>query len=308
MEQQVANSILKDLRSLPILPQLSAYVKFALDSPIATESESIKNFLNWLLTGKYTQGILSENDVKDYLQYSENFTAKENPVIIQIIKLIEQYKDQAVNYNPSTPLLNALHDTPGYDQLVKAAEMTQRSNYREYSQFIDSFERHEWVDKYKSDPKGTVLEIMKKLRSLVFNTQLVSALIDGILAKRDLHLTSETKVSQLVKVFNSLYPKETTNINNIFQELASKYHIDANIGPNLKMYADMMRSIYEQIPDYDELFKLARNIVKQRPSSENEKFIKFLDSRFNMLSAYESDPERIIPEIRSGLYSIIQNN
>lgn len=60
-EQKVANSILKDIVRLPEKSVLGSHIKIALNSPDI--DVQTKTLFNWLLTGKYAQGILSEKEI-----------------------------------------------------------------------------------------------------------------------------------------------------------------------------------------------------------------------------------------------------
>lgn len=102
-ERKVANSILKNLGSLPEKSLIISSIKTALASP---QDQFAMNFLNWLVTGKYTPGILSEKQIERYTQHTG--TVRDNSVISDIINSINLYRDAARGEycTASTELLN----------------------------------------------------------------------------------------------------------------------------------------------------------------------------------------------------------
>lgn len=125
MEEKVVNSILKDLRNLPEKLLLADKIKTALKLPDIDLPR--KNFLNWLLTGKYIPGILSDQEVLRYVQFQGKI--RENHIIDKILQLIDQYHKDSYLYEErliTKKLFADLEKNPQYQPLLVIAVQSQK--------------------------------------------------------------------------------------------------------------------------------------------------------------------------------------
>lgn len=313
MEQQVANSILKDLRNHPDKPILVTRIKNALASPVT--DDNAKKFLTWLLTGKYAPEILSYQDIIDY-------STNSNAVIKHIIDLINTYNNNDIIYQRKIrdQLLDDLNRTPKFNQLFQIAKLID-PYITEGKYIVSSLEGlksnggAKWAEEYQKDPENTIKEIMRRLYSVVTNEFWLYKLESEFRRfSSDRTILNEVKyqpaefgipllIDELMK-YQKLGRKigvPIIKLNTLYKELNLQYTPD----PVINAYIKLMNIVQEQIPEYYELIRLANMIFKNYAPEGHVKFIQFLGNKQEMLNAYENDPDRIVPEIKDSLYSIV---
>lgn len=246
-DEEVAKSILFDIKRLPEVCQLVAQIKVAL---IATDvNTSRKNFLDWLLTGKYTKGVLTGGEIEAYLnhqnkvlrsdrgsvvsQVGQSITTppqsnqiRSNPTIIKILQLVEHYKDHVLNCDDvRTKFINDYNKSLKYQSLRRIVRLinavTKDINHISLLNGLKNGKISSVIlNVYRLDPEAGLTMLLDSLKDIIYGQKFFKYLKSlGLLGSTISEMMSEFKKRDNVGVVSGRRLKD------VVDELAAFYNV-----------------------------------------------------------------------------------